>query len=279
MTDRDSPMKCVLLMAVAVAGQLAGAADSYEKYIGSGPGKVPGGVLVNCIGGKVTTQCFGYADVAAKKPMTADTVGWLASNTKAIACALVLSYVEEGKLSLDAPISRYLPEWMGDKVPTLRQLMSHTSGLKFFPEMPIDNRPMMLLSRLGVKRGMTASPGEKFQYSNWGIDVAAACVEAVAGEPWEVLLKERILDPLDMRDAVFHPTAKSKWNCRAAHDLHAWPRGIFSATTRLRRKRPFRSSNIRILFTAAIQRLAAGYLGAPWISSSFLRWSLTAESV
>lgn len=200
-------MKNVLFLFAAVACQLSDAATSYEEFIGSEPGKVPGAVLIGYADGKLTTNCFGYADIAAKKPMTADTVGWLASNTKAIACALVLSYVEEGKLSLDAPISRYLPEWMGDKVPTLRQLMSHTSGLKFFPEMPIDNRPMMLLSRLGVKRGMTASPGEKFQYSNWGIDVAAACVEAVAGEPWEVLLKERILDPLDMRDAVFHPTA------------------------------------------------------------------------
>ena len=193
-------------MAVAVAGQLAGAADSYEKYIGYGPGKVPGAVLVNCAGGKVTTQCFGYADVAAKKPMTADTVGWLASNTKAIACALVLSCVEEGKLALDEPISRYLPEWQGEKVPTLRQLMSHTSGLKFFPEMPIDRRPMQLLSRLGAQSGMVSSPGEKYQYSNWGIDVAVACVEVVTGQPWEVLLKERVLDPLDMRDATFHPT-------------------------------------------------------------------------
>ena len=200
-------MKNALLMAAAVACQFASAASSYESYIGDGPGMVPGSVTIGYADGKLTTQCYGFADAETKIPMTADTVGWLASNTKAIACALVLSYVEEGKLSLDAPISRYLPEWMGDKVPTLRQLMSHTSGLKFFPEMPIDNRPMMLLSRLAVKRGMTASPGEKFPYSNWGIEVAAACVEAVAGEPWDVRLKERILDPLEMRDAVFHPTA------------------------------------------------------------------------
>ena len=195
-----------LLLAVALAGQIAGAATSYEDYIGSGPGKVPGAVVVSCVGGKLTTKCFGVADVAAQKPMTADTVGWLASNTKAIACALVLSYVEEGKLVLDEPISRYLPEWQGAKVPTLRQCMSHTSGLKFFPEMPIDRRPVQLLSRLGAKDGLASAPGEKYQYSNWGIDVAVACVEVVAGRPWEVMLKERILDPLDMHDAVFHPT-------------------------------------------------------------------------
>ena len=199
-------MNRTLLMFFAVAGHLAVAANMYEDYIGDGPGKVPGAVLVNCAGGKVTTQCFGFADVAAQRPMTENTVGWLASNTKAIACALVLSYVEEGKLGLDEPISRYLPEWQGEKVPTLRQLMSHTSGLKFFPEMPIDQRPMQLLSRLGAKSGMVAAPGEKYQYSNWGIDVAVACVEVVAGQPWEVLLKERVLDPLEMHDATFYPT-------------------------------------------------------------------------
>ena len=199
-------MKHALLIIAGVAGQLAVAASSYESYIGDGPGKVPGAVVIGCVDGKLTTQCFGYADVAEKTPMTADTVGWLASNTKAIACALVLSYVEEGKLDLNAQVSRYLPEWKGENVPTLRQCMSHTSGLKFFPEMPIDRRPVQLLSRLAAQSERVAAPGEKYQYSNWGIDVAVACVEAVTGQPWEVLLKERILDPLDMRDATFFPT-------------------------------------------------------------------------
>lgn len=191
-----------------VSVESAETADSPEVYIGSGPGKVPGAVTIGCAGGKLEIRCFGLADVAAQRPMTADTVGWLASNTKAIACALVLSCVEEGKLALDEPISRYLPEWRGAKVPTLRQCMSHTSGLAFFPEMPIDRRPVQLLSRIGARSGMVSAPGEKYQYSNWGIDVAAACVEVVAGMPWEVLLKQRILDPLDMCDATFHPTGE-----------------------------------------------------------------------
>ena len=199
-------MKSVILAALVTVAQFAAAESSIESFIGDGPGKVPGAVVIDLAGGKLTVRSFGFADVAARKPMAENTVGWLASNTKAIACALVLSYVEEGKLDLDAPISRYLPEWHGDKAPTLRQLMSHTSGLKFFPELPIDKRPMMLLSRLGAKSDKAFAPGERFLYSNWGIDVAVACVEAVAGEPWETLLKARILDPLDMRDATFHPT-------------------------------------------------------------------------
>ena len=138
----------------------AGAASAIGDWIGSGPGKVPGAVAIGCAGGKLQIRCFGVADVATGRPMAADTVGWLASNTKAIACALVLSYVEEGKLSLDEPIFRYLPEWRGEKVPTLRQCMSHTSGLPFFPEMPIDRRPVQLLSRLGAA-------GEMASASDW----------------------------------------------------------------------------------------------------------------
>ena len=190
----------------SVSGESAETAGSPEDYIGSAPGKVPGAVAIGCAGGALEVRCFGVADVATQRPMAADTVGWLASNTKAIACALVLSYVEEGKLALDEPVSRYLPEWRGANVPTLRQCMSHTSGLPFFPGMPIDRRPVQLLSRMGAVAGMASAPGERYLYSNWGIDVAAACVEVVAGLPWEVLLKERILDPLDMRDATFHPT-------------------------------------------------------------------------
>ena len=192
----------------AITGMALAPVGGFEDYIGSGPGKVPGAVVIGCVSGKLAIQCFGCADVAAQRPMTADTVGWLASNTKAIACALVLSYVEEGKLALDEPLSRYLPEWQGAKVPTLRQCMSHTSGLAFFPEMPIDRWPVQLLSRIGARSGLVSVPGEKYLYSNWGIDVAVACVEVVAGMPWEVLLKQRILDPLDMRDATFHPTGE-----------------------------------------------------------------------
>ena len=135
-------VKNILLVGAVAAYSLAGATGRFESYIGSEPGKIPGAVVINYVDGKITPRCLGYADVNSKIPMTPNTVGWLASNTKAIACALVLTYVEEGKLALDEPISRYLPEWQGEITPTLRQLMSHTSGLNFFPGMPIDRRPV-----------------------------------------------------------------------------------------------------------------------------------------
>jgi hypothetical protein len=68
-------MRNMLLVLAAIAGQMACASNSYEDYIGAGPGKVPGAVVVGCVGGKITAQCLGYADLASKSPMTENTVG------------------------------------------------------------------------------------------------------------------------------------------------------------------------------------------------------------
>ncbi len=72
-------MKSAILAALATVAQFGVAASSIESFIGDGPGKVPGAVIVNLADGKLTTRCFGFADVAAKKPMTENTVGWLYS--------------------------------------------------------------------------------------------------------------------------------------------------------------------------------------------------------
>ena len=185
--------------------------------------KEPGHVSAEWKDGKVVWTVEGYADIAAKKPMTRDALFWAASNTKAVGAALVLTYVDEGKIELDAPVERYFPQWAEIEVvqrpegaaetrhkpptkPTVRQLLSHMSGLAFFPEMPIDRYSMKELVDVAVARGLASDPGTKFTYSNWGIDVAVAIAEKVGGRPWEVLLQERVLGPLDMTGATFWPT-------------------------------------------------------------------------
>ena len=172
---------------------------------------VGGASLVMNANGRKYYNRFGYADVAAKKPFGYDTVGWIASNTKGIAAATVLSFVEEGRIDLDASVAKYLPEFdtPDHRAITVRHLLSHTSGLPFFHDglWPIDNKPMGILAKMAAKYPLKYKPGEKFQYSNWGIDVAAAVVEAVTGEPWEKALQKRILDPLEMKDTTFWPNA------------------------------------------------------------------------
>ncbi len=165
--------------------------------------------------------CTGYADIKAKRPMTPDSLFWIASNTKGVAAALLLTFVDEGKISLSDPVEKYLPEFARIRVadksapggsrppktkPTIRQILSHTSGLPFFPKMPIDQWPMRLLASIAADTPLAHAPGAKYCYSNWGIDVAMAVVEVVGRKPWDVLLQERILGPLGMKDTTFFPS-------------------------------------------------------------------------
>ena len=183
-------------------------------------GELPGMVsIVVDAHGKSTVDCRGYANIAAKSPMRPDTIFWLASNTKAIAAATLMTLVDEGKVNLDDPVSKYLPEFASVKVKdkdatrpparpmTVRMALSHMSGLPFFPGMPIDKRPISELAHLAATTPLDADPGEKYTYSNWGIDVAMAIVEKVTGRSFASVMKERILDPLGMKDAMFVPSA------------------------------------------------------------------------
>lgn len=229
MMKKNEPMMRTLinvLVIIAVAGSGTGL---YASPIGEAlkqiaeSGKVPGICSVVCdSNGVVTVDCVGYANVEKKTPITENTLFWIASNTKAIAGALCLTYVQEGKIDLDAPVETYLPEWKDIQVaakdekgqdvlcapakkPTVRNLISHTAGLRFLPGGTIDYRPMRLMAHLAITMPLTHEPDTKYAYSNWGIDCAIAIVEVVSGKAWEKALQERILDPLEMKSATFWP--------------------------------------------------------------------------
>ena len=191
--------------------------DAIGPYVDGG--ELPGAVsVVVDAKGKATVDCRGYADLEAKTPMRPDSLFWLASNTKAIAAATLMTLVDEGKVNLDDPVSKYLPEFADVKVAakdgprapvrpmTVRMTLSHMSGLPFFPGMPIDKRPIAELAHLAATTPLAADPGERYAYSNWGIDVAMAVVEKVTGRSFAAVMKERILDPLGMKDATFVPS-------------------------------------------------------------------------
>ncbi len=196
--------------------------DSELNYIGPvDRGPVGGVSLIGGADGRRHLTCWGWSDEAKKIKFNADTMCWIASNTKGIAAAVVLTLVDDALVSLDDPVSKYLPEFavlgVKDKnavvrpaktAMTLRHVLSHTSGLAFFPGKPCDRRderPMRLLAHLGAKTPLEFDPGQGFKYSNWGIDVAVAVIEAVTGRPWEERLKKRLLEPLGMNDTTFWP--------------------------------------------------------------------------
>lgn len=157
----------------------------------------------------------GWADVAAKRPADAHTLYRMGSISKLFTDTAAMQLVAEGRLGLDAPVQQALPWFRLGGAPgaapiTLRQLMSHHAGL------PRDTAGGMWLTRApgpdGDFRAMLRSlatvppdapPGLAFAYSNVGLDVVGAMVEAASGEPFEARLRRTLLAPLGMDDAQF----------------------------------------------------------------------------
>ncbi len=235
--------KCLMLIAVAavVAGCQSGntgsgeskttfAKDALMPFVQSG--QLPGAINVFYKNGIQETACVGYADVAAKRPITMDDVYMQCSQTKGFCGVTIAMLVEEGKISLDDPVSKYLPEfrelWIlasnkngvktlvkAKNTLTIRMVMNHTGGFPFEICAKQGNikgggwsggAPLRQTAAIAAASPLLFEPGTKVQYSNTGIDIGAAIVEVVTGKPWEEFLKERVLIPLGMNSSSFRPT-------------------------------------------------------------------------
>ena len=115
-------------------------------------------------------SAHGLADIASQKPMTEDAVFWIASMTKPITATAVMMMQEEGKLSVDDPVSKYLPEFRsGDKAAiTLKQCLTHSSGLSDLPrEETIGVLTLTDLTPLIAAKPLAFPPGSKWSYCHW----------------------------------------------------------------------------------------------------------------
>ncbi len=156
----------------------------------------------------------GMADIERKIPMKTDSIFWIASMTKSVSATTIMTLVDEGKLSLDAPASQWLPDLAKVKLVngeppsrpiTLRDLMSHTSGLAFPPRKADEgSHSLKSYTALLVKAPLAFEPGSAYEYG-FGLTVAGHIAEIVSQKPFEVLMQERILSPLGMKDTSFHP--------------------------------------------------------------------------
>jgi CubicO group peptidase (beta-lactamase class C family) len=170
---------------------------------------------------------LGYADVEAKKPIREDNVFWIASMSKMFAGASVMMLADEGKVSLDDTVTKFIPQlgkWMvvGEKDQshvllkppvrpvTIRHLLSHTSGLAGMSElqqvMGADSTPLKARALSSVTGPLQSQPGDKYAYGNQGMNVAARVVEVVSGMPYEQFLQKRFFDPLGMTETTFWPS-------------------------------------------------------------------------
>ena len=134
-----------------------------------------------------------------------DQVVPIASSSKWLAGTLVMALIDEGKLSLDDPVSKYLPEFTGDKAAiTIRQLFAHTSGLP--PEIGCRNNRQTTLDACAKQIANTklnAPPGTQFFYGGVSMQVGGRVVEMAGGKPWNDLFVEKIAQPLQMASTDF----------------------------------------------------------------------------
>ena len=201
-------------------------------------GKIPGAYLLIGRQGKIAfSQGFGVQGPGQTTPVTDETIFRVFSMTKPIVAVTAMTLVEEGKLDLDAPVSKYLPAFANvtvfqkDGPPTpatkpilVRQLMSHTSGIIYSfiqPQLPIskvwvaggegrtDLTPKDWSEQVLAKLPMVAEPGTAWNYSQ-GLDVLGGVIEAITGKPLDVAIHDRVTGPLGMTDtAFFQPKEKA----------------------------------------------------------------------
>ena len=190
--------------------------------------EVPGAIALVARGGRILRhEAYGLSDIENQRPFRTNTLCWIASITKPVTVAAAMTLVDAGKLALDDPVEKYLPEFREQKdtngthhVFTVRQLMSHTSGLVPNPPTrrsgwpiggPLDDswlaQKLPDIVQSIARSQLRFKPGSRFEYSNSALFVLGRVIEVVSGRPYAAYVKEKILAPLGMTDTHYAPPA------------------------------------------------------------------------
>ncbi len=187
--------------------------DVMQAFVDSG--YIPGAVTAVVSKDNVLhLGSVGVADYETKSPMESDRLFWIASMTKPITAVALLMLQDEGRLSVDDPVSKYIPEFGSLKTPsgknanlTITQIMNHTSGLREVDVQTAANaKELADLIPFYVSGPTQFEPGSKWSYCQSGINTGARIVEVVSGLRFDKFLQERIFDPLEMKNTTFYPT-------------------------------------------------------------------------
>ncbi len=171
----------------------------------------PGAALAVGRHGKlVRLRGYGHVDWQGERPATPATLWDLASLTKVVATTTaVMILVDEGRLDLDSTVVHYLPWWSGghprkERV-TVRQLLTHRSGLPAFERWFMEIRGVDAYKRAVAAEPLESDPGSAYTYSDLGFMTLGWIVEAVAGEPLDRFVDEKVFQPLGMDDTGYLP--------------------------------------------------------------------------
>lgn len=164
----------------------------------------------------VHLDATGNAGLDPAEPMKTDSIFWIASMSKPVLGTLLLMLQDEGLLSVDDPVEKYLPEFKGLKTAdgqlakiTIRHLLTHSSGLaEITPEQAKNCKTLADAIPLYVARPVAFTPGSKWVYCQSSINTGGRIAEVVTGKPLDKLLQEKLFDPLGMKDTTFYLTEK-----------------------------------------------------------------------
>ncbi len=230
------PIVAVLALAWAIPtlgqspdpAKLAAVKARMQKFVDDG--ELAGAVTVfGNKAGIIQEEAVGFANLEAKTPMAKDTLFRIASMTKPITALAIMILADEGKLRIDDPVEKYLPEFKNQMMVasrekgtitlqkpsrpiTLKDLLTHTSGLPggypaVFANVYRDRDRTLTETTLVIsQQPLNFEPGSKWSYCNAGIDTLGRVVEVVSGEPYDKFLQKRIFDPLQMSDTTFFPS-------------------------------------------------------------------------
>ncbi len=186
----------------------ASAAASVDALMHDYAGNAPGAsVLVLRDGKPVIQRSYGLANLEDRTPATSATNYRLASITKQFTAAAILLLAEAGKLGLDDPIRKWLPTLPEAAQPvTIRHLLTHTGGLIDYEDFVPDDAPQVrdadVLGLLEKQNRTYFAAGSSYRYSNSGYALLSLIVEKASGQRFAAFLRERIFEPLGMKDTV-----------------------------------------------------------------------------
>src|SRR6185503_12224989 len=188
---------------------IAGAERAFEKFTKAYVGPAPGCAAAVSLNGEVVFEkAFGLADMEFNVPNTPQTIFESGSVAKQFTAAAIVLLQQDGKLSIDDPVRKYVPELPDYGVPlTIRHLLNHTSGIR-------DWGTVMALTGAGRgdrgvtqdlafdiiihQRALDFTPGAEYSYSNSGYNLVAIIVERVSKQKFAAFLEERLFKPLGM---------------------------------------------------------------------------------
>jgi CubicO group peptidase (beta-lactamase class C family) len=210
--DRDKPMP---------DNENAVTAFALQHFI---DGDVITGAVTAVVGpdGIIAIEAFGLADVAKKRSMSKDSMFWIASMTKPMTAMGVMMLVEEGKVKLDDPLEKFVPEFKGIQVKTaqglvapqrlitVKDLLTHSSGIDTTTatpaNTPVDTLPLAEMCVAYAKKPLVNEPGSQWTYNNNGINLLGRIIEVASGKPFADFMEERLFEPLGMTNTTFWPS-------------------------------------------------------------------------